>query len=162
MTRHAVLAVASPFVRAAALAAAFCACAEQGAAPQSPAVRPTPPLRAEPARPPADGSAGARIELRAPIVRTSVRVAESHPPQLFADVVSALPDGCTRFARTAVRRDGDVVFVDVFNTRPARSDVACTMIYGEKETAVTLGTDFAPGRTYTLDVNGTRQTFVAP
>jgi hypothetical protein len=28
-------------------------------------------------------------------------------------------------------------------------------------TAVALGSDFTPGATYTLDVNGTRQTFVA-
>jgi hypothetical protein len=35
------------------------------------------------------------------------------------------------------------------------------MIYGEKETAVPLGSDFRPGETYTLDVNGTRETFVA-
>ena len=87
--------------------------------------------------------------------------AESFPPQYFADVISALPDGCTAFGRFAVRRDESTVFVDVFNTRPASPDVACTMIYGEKETAVPLGSGFTPGATYTLDVNGTRETFVA-
>jgi hypothetical protein len=60
-----------------------------------------------------------------------------------------------------VRRDGDTVFLDVFNTRPARADLACTMIYGERETAVALGSDFVPGTRYTLDVNGTRETFTA-
>jgi len=100
-----------------------------------------------------------RREVRATIVRASVRIAESFPPQYFADITSALEDGCTRFSRTALRREGDIVFVDVFNTRPAR-DVACTMIYGEKETAVALGSDFTPGVAYTLDVNGTRERFV--
>jgi hypothetical protein len=111
---------------------------------------------AEPAPPAAAG----RTEVRAPIVSVALRVAESHPPQYFADVVSALPNGCTQFARFAVRREGDVVFVDVFNTVPADPTVMCTMIYGERESAVPLGSDFRPGAAYTLEVNGTRQPFV--
>jgi hypothetical protein len=118
-----------------------------------------PPLRAEPARP---GSASeAREEVRATIVRASIRVAESFPPQYFVDIVSALEDGCTKFSRTDLRREGATIFVAVFNTRPARDDVACTMIYGEKETAVALGSDFTPGESYVVDVNGRRETFVA-
>ena len=35
------------------------------------------------------------------------------------------------------------------------------MIYGEKETAVALGSELEAGKTYTLDVNGSRETFVA-
>jgi len=111
---------------------------------------------AEPAQPAAEG----RVEVRAPIVSVALRVAESHPPQYFADVVSALPNGCTQFARFALRREGDVVFVDVFNSVPADPSVMCTMIYGERQTAVPLGSDFRPGATYTLDVNGTRHPFV--
>jgi hypothetical protein len=99
--------------------------------------------------------------VRAPIVRVGVRIAESAPPQYFADVTSALPDGCARFSRYALRREARAVFVDVFNTRPASSEVACTMIYGEKEIAVPLGSDFASGATYTVDVNGTRESFTA-
>ncbi len=110
---------------------------------------------------PAPHAEEARTEVRAPIVRVGVRVAESHPPQYFADITSALPDGCARFARTALRRAGSTVFVDVFNSRPASDAVACTMIYGEHESAVPLGSDFAPGASYTLDVNGTRETFRA-
>src|SRR5262245_59827327 len=55
-----------------------------------------------------------RVEVRAPIVRVSVRVAESSPPQYFADVTSGLPDGCTEFGRYAVHREASTVFVDVF------------------------------------------------
>jgi hypothetical protein len=109
----------------------------------------------------AAGGAPARVEVRAPIVRVSVRVAESFPPQYFADVTSGLPDGCSEFGRYAVRREASTVFVDVFNTRPASAEVACTMIYGEKQTAVPLGSGLTPGMRYTLDVNGTRETFVA-
>src|SRR4030095_9991306 len=57
-------------------------------------------------------------EVRAPIVRVTLRAAESHPPQYFADVVSALPDGCTHFARFAVRREGNVALLDVLNHVP--------------------------------------------
>ncbi len=100
-------------------------------------------------------------EVRAPIVRVTLRIAESHPPQYFADVVSALPDGCTHFARFVVRRESGGVLVDVLNTVPSDSTVMCTMIYGEKESAVPLGSDFESGQVYTLDVNGSRQRFVA-
>ena len=109
----------------------------------------------------AAGGAPARVEVRAPIVRVSVRVAESFPPQYFADVTSGLPDGCTQFGRYAVRREPSTVFVDVFNTRPTSAEVACTMVYGEEQTAVPLGSEFTPGKSYALDVNGTRERFVA-
>ena len=134
------------------LVAAFAllACADRAELPQQ---------RAEPALPSAAGTA--RIEVRAPIVRVAVRIAESFPPQYFADVTSALPDGCAQFARADLRRAGDTLIVDVFNTRPASDEMACTMLYGEKETAVALGSEFTPGETYTVDVNGTRETFVA-
>ena len=102
-----------------------------------------------------------RREVRATIVRVSVRVAESYPPQYFADVTSALPDGCTQFSRFAVRREDRTLYVDVFVTRPASDAVMCTMIYGEHESAVPLGGDFSPGETYKLEVNGQRETFVA-
>jgi len=119
-----------------------------------------PPLRAEPTRL-ADPSAEARSEARATIVRVSVRIAESFPPQYFADITSALENGCARFSRAVTRREETTVFVDVFHTRPSDPNVACTMIYGEEETAVALGSEFSAGTTYTLDVNGTRETFVA-
>lgn len=109
----------------------------------------------------AGGVEEGRREARAEIVGVSLRVAESHPPQYFADVTSALPNGCTQFSRTAVRRAADVVFVDVFVTVPADPGAMCTMIYGEHDSAVALGSDFRPGARYVLDVNGTRQEFVA-
>jgi hypothetical protein len=121
-----------------------------------------PELPRVPAKPPLRGTlADARREVRAPIVRVAVRVAESFPPQYFADVTSALPSGCAQFARADVRREGETIFVDVFNSEPARDDIACTMIYGEHESALALGGDFVSGTTYTIDANGTRESFVA-
>lgn len=111
---------------------------------------------------PATGQTGeSRSEARAPIVRVALRVAESEPPQYFADVVSALPDGCAQFARVALRREARTVYVDVFNRVPSDPNTMCAMLYGEHESAVPLGSDFERGASYTLDVNGTRQTFVA-
>ena len=137
------------------LALAQLACAD-GAPPE----RPELPRAVE--KPPLRGTlADARREVRAQVVRVSMRVAESFPPQYFADVTSALPNGCSQFARTDVRREGSTIFVDVFNTEPARDDVACTMVYGEKETALALGTDFVSGATYAVDANGRREMFVA-
>jgi hypothetical protein len=138
-----------------ALAAAACAEPPSADAPRSsdaPREAPAPrvPRLSEP-----------RHEVRATIVRVSVRVAESFPPQYFADITSALEDGCAQFSRADLRREGDTLIIDVFNTRPIGERIACTMLYGEKESAVALGSEFEPGESYTLDVNGTRETFVA-
>src|SRR5262249_55614309 len=114
-----------------------CATHDQVRSDSSRAVAPAPPVYGSPgfnALPDDHEVAGAqqRVEVRAPIVRVSVRVAESFPPQYFADVTSGMPDGCTEFGRFAVRREASTVFVDVLNTRPAGSDVVCTMTYGER------------------------------
>lgn len=143
---------AAPGIAVVALAAAL-ACAEPPATPTRPAGPPAAPSTPDPGP--------ARREVRARVVRLALRVAESYPPQYWADVTSALEDGCARFSRAALRRQGDVLFVDVFHTRPAGDDVACTMIYGEQQTAVALGSAFVSGRTYTVDANGTRETFSA-
>lgn len=104
----------------------------------------------------------ARHEVRATVLRAGLRVAESMPPLYFVDVVSALENGCVRFARADVRREDRVIAIEIWNSRPKEgAGVACTMIYGEKQTAVALGSDFVPGERYTLDVNGERQSFVA-
>jgi hypothetical protein len=139
--------------------ATLVACAEPPAPPDSAATPAAPALPGQEPTPP--GSAPARREVRARVVRISVRIAESSPPQYFADITSALEDGCTQFSRAVQRRDGETVYVELFNTRPAGDQVACTMIYGEKETAVALGSDFTPGAAYVVDANGARATFVA-
>jgi hypothetical protein len=101
------------------------------------------------------------VEVLAPIVRVGLRGADSQPPRYFADVVSAVRDGCTRFSRFALRRDGERIVVAVYNLVPADRSLRCTMIYGEHTSAVPLGDDLRPGVAYTLDVNGTEQRFVA-
>jgi hypothetical protein len=105
---------------------------------------------------------GATVEVPAPIVSVNVSIAESFPPQYFVEVVSAQPDGCHRFSRYEVARDGTTVRIDVYNTRPEDlSVVLCTMIYGETTSNVALGSDFESGVEYTLEVNDVTHTFTA-
>jgi hypothetical protein len=152
---HRALRCAAPRISAAALAAPAaallaCAAAQPPAAP--PAAAPGKPVLREQAP---------RIT-RAPIVRVSVGIAESAPPRYFAEVTSALPDGCTRLARAEVREpEGDLIVIAVFNERTAPPEAACTQIYGEQESSLPLRGTLVPGKTYTLDVNGVRHTFVA-
>jgi hypothetical protein len=98
----------------------------------------------------------------APIERVEMRIAESFPPQYFVAVTSGLPNGCAKFDHYTVERDGDTIKVTVWNTVPADPRVVlCTMVYGMVQHNIALGSDFQSGRTYTLDVNGMKQTFIA-
>ncbi len=105
---------------------------------------------------------GDLVRALAPIESVEVRVAESFPPQYFADIVSALPNGCVRFESLEAERDGDTIRITVWNLAPKPgSRLLCTMIYGITKHSVALGTDFEPGRTYTVHVNGETATFQA-
>lgn len=104
---------------------------------------------------------GARVTSElAPIESVEVRVAESFPPQYFLDVTSGLPSGCASFDRYEVVRNGDTVEVSVWNRIEIPKNGACTAIYGTAKHAITLGPDFQPGRTYTVQVNAVTKTFV--
>jgi hypothetical protein len=146
--------VSRPPLACALLALALIACTDGAQAPPS-ATPSAPPPHTPPS------ASQARREVRAPIVGVATRTAESYPPQYFADVTSALPNGCAQFSRAELHREGDTLVIDVFNTEPVGESIACTMIYGEKETTVALGSEFTPGESYALDVNGTLETFVA-
>jgi len=77
-------------------------------------------------------------------------------------IVSAQPNGCTRFSRFELERAGTLLEITVYNTVPENlAVVLCTAIYGQTMSNVALGSDFEPGGTYTLRVNGAEQRFVA-
>ncbi|MGE0228221.1 MAG: hypothetical protein AB7I38_08350 [Dehalococcoidia bacterium] len=97
----------------------------------------------------------------APIDEASIRIAESSPPQYFLDVTSGLPSGCAKFDRNEVARSGDTITVQIWNRIETPRDGACTAIYGMVEHSVPLGSDFEPGRTYTVRVNDVVRTFTA-
>ena len=115
-----------------------------------------------------DGSTGAnatgdnRKVVAAPIESASIATLESFPPQYVLQVTSGLPSGCAQFHEAKVTsRDGNTISVSVTNTVPGDDVTMCTMIYGMKETNLNLGSDFTPGETYTVDVNGTLVQFSA-
>jgi len=95
------------------------------------------------------------VRALAPIDNVTINVAESFPVQYFLHVTSGLPSGCAKFDDYEVARDEDTVQVTVWNLEPApNQQAACTMIYGIVETNIALGSDFDPGKTYAVSVNG--------
>ena len=101
------------------------------------------------------------VEVWAPIDEVEVSIMESFPPQYGVRVVSGLPSGCVEFGGISWEQDGDTIRVEVFNLEPAEAMV-CTAIYGMVENNLNLGSDFQPGRTYTVVVNGdVAETFLA-
>ncbi|MSP22879.1 MAG: hypothetical protein EXR66_07715 [Dehalococcoidia bacterium] len=101
-------------------------------------------------------TAPGRREVLAPIINVAVLTGGG---SAVARITSALPDWCHRYGCGAVTRSGDLVNVDVYNTVPTGTNVACTQIFGTVTNDVPLGTGFATGTLYTVDVNGTRRPF---
>ena len=139
------------------------------AAPDTPVTTTPPPAGATDTPAPTPDAPGAglplppgTVEELAPIVSVELAIAESFPPQYFASIVSAQPNGCTHFSRFELERSGSLLEITVYNTVPENlAVVLCTAIYGETVSNVVLGIDFEPGETYTLRVNGAEQRFVA-
>lgn len=115
----------------------------------------------DPAQPPP--SDDDRESVAAPIDEASFSVAESSPLQYFLRVVSGQPGGCYEFEGYNVSRDGNKVVVSVTNTVPKNlAAMICTAEYRTTESNIALGSDFEPGETYTVIVNGEKVTeFVA-
>ncbi len=98
----------------------------------------------------------------APIDELDVVVRESAPPSYAVRIVSGLPSGCAKFEAWEITgRSGTEVTIRVTNRVPDSDEVACTAVYGTHESVVDLGSDFVPGRQYTVVVNGERVTFTA-
>lgn len=115
------------------------------------------PGAADPA-PGGPGQAPGRVTVPAPIDRVDVLVRESSPPQVTVKVLAGLPSGCAQRGSHSVGRTGDTFIVTVLNSMP-KGDPVCTMIYGTYELNVDLGRQFAPGTTYTVQVNDKTTTF---
>ena len=94
------------------------------------------------------------VQVPAPIESVKLLIMESFPPQYSLVVVSGLPNGCASFAGYRLERSGDTVPVEMLNWKPADPQVACTDNYRTIETRISLGSQFDPDTTYTVDVNG--------
>jgi hypothetical protein len=92
------------------------------------------------------------------VTRVDVLIAESFPPQGFAEVTGVLADGCTEALPPTVQRNGTLITVTLLSQRPR--DAVCTMVAREYHVTVPLGT-LEPGRQYTLRVNDAETVFSA-
>jgi len=99
------------------------------------------------------------VQVAAPIESVEVLIMESFPPQYSVVVVSGLPNSCITFGGYTLTRDGNTIRVEVINWKPANPDVLCAQVYGIVETTILLGSDFEPGKIYTVDVNGKTKSF---
>ena len=98
------------------------------------------------------------VEIKlAPIDEVRVYTMKSNPPQIGVYIKGGLSDGCTTFRDIETTREGNTVNIKVTVQRPKGVD--CPAIYTWFEKDVNLGTDFAFGTTYTLNVNNYRTTF---
>jgi hypothetical protein len=93
----------------------------------------------------------------APIDEVRVSLMKSNPPQVGVYIKGGLPDGCTTPGDIETTRAGSVVNIKVTNLHPIGA--VCPAIYTFFEKNVNLGSDFAPGTTYTLNVNDYATTF---
>ncbi len=111
--------------------------------------------------PPAKPTYATKSE-EAPIDDLDILTLESFPPQYNLRIVSGLPSGCAVFDKAEeTGRSGNTIAVRVTNTMPDDAEVACTAIYGTKETTLALGSDFTSGETYTVNVNDKSVHFTA-
>ena len=103
-------------------------------------------------------SGGPGHTVAAPIDKIDVVIRESNPPQVSAKVAAGLPNGCAKQHSHQLTRAGDTITISVLNLLPD-GDPICTAIYGTYLLTIDLGTDFAPGGSYTLKVNDKTTTF---
>ena len=99
---------------------------------------------------------GSQRPFEHPVTVGEVAASKSLPPQYFLSVRTAQPDGCHKDAGWDVKIDGTTVYVTVNNSGPADlSVVLCTMIYGETDHSVRLGTgeDFETGESVLVDTS---------
>jgi len=98
------------------------------------------------------------VEIKlAPIDKVRVYTMKSNPPQIGVYIKGGLPDGCTTFHDIVTTREGNTVNIKVTVQRPRGAQ--CPVIYTWFEKDINLGTDFAFGTTYTLNVNDYSTTF---
>jgi len=104
---------------------------------------------------------GPMVEVWAPIESIEVLILESFPPQYSVRVVSGLPNTCVVFSGYNVIRHGDTIRVEVVNLEPADGGTSCAELYRIIEHYISIGSDFVPGKSYTIVVNDVTEAFIA-
>ncbi len=89
------------------------------------------------------------------INRVDVRLAESHPVQVYVEIAGYLPDPCWNAQEPVVEQDGQRFEIEIVAERKA--DEVCPQVIEDYETVVELGT--ADPGDYVVSVNGVEQEF---
>ncbi len=102
---------------------------------------------------------GIEVKL-APIEGISIMMLTTDPPQIQVYIKGSLADSCTTFDDLKVERSVNIFKITVTVRRPG--DAACTQVVSYFEKFENLGSDFAPGETYTVHVNDKTTSFLMP
>ncbi len=85
------------------------------------------------------------------------------PPEHLVFILSAQTTDCEDFEAVGpVTRDGLIVRIDITNRRLADPGRQCNEVLGTRQSRVEIGSDFTPGETYTVVVNGFSESFTVP
>ena len=76
-------------------------------------------------------------------------------------IVSLELNSCVSFDANETTRNGNSIRILVWNLVPDDPDVQCAQVVSSTEHNVALGTDFALGQSYDVQVNDVNRTFVA-
>jgi inhibitor of cysteine peptidase len=104
----------------------------------------------------AESPTAARETDRLTVESVEVRILESFPVQVSAQVKGYLRDGCESLAGTTQSRSGNTITVTIETARAMGR--ACVQVLAPVEENVRLDGSF-PAGTYLVRVNGTEQTF---
>ena len=120
---------------------------------ETPTVVPEPPTGT-----PAQGNGGDEvIRGLARVEEIQIMILESFPVQVNVVARGNLPDGCTTIDQIEQERQGDTFVVTITTVRPA--DQACTEALVPFEEVISLEVGGLEAGTYTVEVNGVRDTF---
>lgn len=101
------------------------------------------------------------IEIRlAPIHEVKIFVNMSLPEQIFVYIKGGLSDSCTTLHELKTEHIDNTIKITVTTQCPV--DVKCAQVYSYFEENVALGSNFASGKTYIIDVNGVIEFFKYP
>lgn len=105
---------------------------------------------------------GETVAVTAPIRHISIE-SEGDPLQYTVFVLSAQTTDCEAFDGVrSVERDGQTVNIDIRNLRLVNPGRSCREVLREQQSRVPIGSDFTPGQTYTVIVNGFPESFTVP
>ncbi|MEZ4594584.1 MAG: hypothetical protein R3D55_26085 [Chloroflexota bacterium] len=137
-------------------ALALAACSPTGAEPaatDNPADKPTPTVNEETIV----EMPGKTVIGEATVQAMSILILESFPVQVHVNVTGYLGDGCTSLGEISTRQEGNTFFVTMPTERPA--EAMCTQQLVGFEESIPLNVEGLAAGTYTVDVNGTTDSF---